>query len=73
MQESLYSKSVKGGSKTYFFDVRQTKNADKYLTITESRIEGEGKRTRNTIAVFPDHMREFTSALQEASKKVNQI
>lgn len=70
MKESLYSKSVKGGSKTYFFDVRQTKTGDKYLTVTESRIAKEGERTRNTIAVFSDHLREFCLALNGASSNI---
>jgi len=70
MKEAIYSTRIKGGSKTYFFDVRQTKNANKYLTITESRIMEEGKRTRNTIAIFPDNLQEFNAALSEASKNV---
>src|SRR5574344_505123 len=36
-KEQLFSKAVKAGKRTYFFDVRETKNEEKYLTITESK------------------------------------
>ena len=50
------SKTVKAGSKTYFFDLKETKEGQPYLTITESRFMGEGKdRERASIVVFPDH------------------
>jgi len=35
--ESVFSKKVRAGKRrTYFFDVRQTKGEDYYLTLTES-------------------------------------
>ena len=42
-QEEIFSKVVRAGRRTYFFDVRATKADDYYLTITESkrRIDGE--------------------------------
>ncbi len=36
-KEQLFSKAVKAGKRTYFFDVRETKNEEKYITITESK------------------------------------
>ncbi len=36
-REDVYSKSVKAGKRTYFFDVKSTKGSDLYLTITESK------------------------------------
>ena len=39
--ESVYSKRIKAGKRrTYFFDVRETRGSDYYLTITESRKRG---------------------------------
>lgn len=35
--EDVYSKPVKAGKRTYFFDVKATKGNDYYLTITESK------------------------------------
>ena len=36
-KDEIYSKTVKAGRRTYFFDVRETKAGDYYLTITESK------------------------------------
>ena len=35
--EEVYSKAVRAGRRTYFFDVKATRNDDYYITITESR------------------------------------
>ncbi len=40
--EELYSDRVKAGKRTYFFDIRSTKNGDYYLTITESKRQAKG-------------------------------
>ncbi len=37
--EEVYSKAVKAGKRTYFFDVKATRNNDYYLTITERKKE----------------------------------
>ena len=36
-RDEILSRSVKAGKRTYFFDVKQTRNNDKYLVITESK------------------------------------
>ena len=35
--EEIFSKSIRSGRRTYFFDVRATRAEDYYLTITESK------------------------------------
>ena len=35
--EEIFSKSIRSGRRTYFFDVRSTRAEDYYLTITESK------------------------------------
>jgi len=48
------------------FDVKETKGGKPYLVITESRFKGEGsERQRSSIVVFPEQVKEFTSALME--------
>ena len=60
------SKIVKAGSKTYFFDLRETKEGQPFLTITETRYKGEGQdRERSSIVVFPDNALDFLEATQE--------
>ena len=36
-QEEIFSKRVRAGKRTYFFDVKATRNNDYYITITESK------------------------------------
>ena len=36
-KDGMFSKAVKAGKRTYFFDVKSTKNDEKYITITESK------------------------------------
>jgi hypothetical protein len=36
-KEEIYSKAVRAGKRTYFFDVKATRRNDYYLTITESK------------------------------------
>lgn len=35
--EELFSKAVRAGKRTYFFDVKATRSGENYLTITESK------------------------------------
>ena len=44
-RDEIFSKSVRAGKRTYFFDVKSTKGKDLYLTITESkkRFNDDGK------------------------------
>ena len=39
-RNEIYSKSVRAGKRTYFFDVKSTRSGDHYLTITESKKKG---------------------------------
>jgi len=65
------SKTVKAGGKTYFFDLKETKEGQPYLIITESRFMGEDKdRERASIVVFPDHAPDFLEATQEMVMKL---
>ena len=71
MIDSDDSKVVKAGSKTYFFDVKQTKEGKPYLVITESRFQGEGKdRERVSIVVFPEYAQAFLETTQEILRKL---
>lgn len=64
MSELSDSITVKAGAKTYFFDIKETREGKNYLQITESRFKGEGEeRERVTITVFPEHAEEFGQAV----------
>ena len=66
--ESVFSKKVRAGKRrTYFFDVRQTKGDDFYLTLTEStrRINGDGYE-RHKIFLYKEDFNRFQAGLNEA-------
>jgi hypothetical protein len=66
MTENDDSIIVKAGSKTYFFDLKQTRDDKPYLLLTESRYKGEGEeRERVSITVFPESAGPFGQAVAE--------
>ena len=66
--ESVFSKKVRAGKRrTYFFDVRQTKGQEYYLTLTEStkRFDREGYE-RHKIFLYKEDFNRFVDGLTEA-------
>ena len=66
-KESVYSTKVRAGKRrTYFFDVRQTKRDDYYITLTEStkRYEGEGY-DRHKIFLYKEDFNRFQKHLSD--------
>ncbi|MCB9033451.1 MAG: DUF3276 family protein [Chitinophagales bacterium] len=63
----VFSKRVKAGKRrTYFFDVRTTKNNDYYITITESKKRfNEESYDRHKVFVYKEDFVKFVNALQE--------
>ena len=65
------SKTLKAGSKTYFFDIKKTKDEKPFLVITESRFKGEGEeRERSTIIVFQDNAEDFARTVSEMITRI---
>ena len=65
--ESVYSTKVRAGKRrTYFFDVRQTKGDDYYITITEStkRFDGNGYE-RHKIFLYKEDFNRFVNSLND--------
>lgn len=63
----FYSKKLKAGSRrTYFFDVRSTKQKDYFLTITESKkkFEGDGYESHK-IYLYKEDFKTFVESLNE--------
>lgn len=65
--ESVYTSKVKAGKRrTYFFDVRQTKGEDYYVTITESTKKHEdGGYERHKIFLYKEDFNRFLSSLTD--------
>ena len=71
MPENPESRIVKAGARTYFFDIKQTKEDKPFLVITESRFKGEGEeRERSSITVFPEQADEFGEAVSEMTARL---
>ncbi len=66
-KEAIFSRSVKGGTRTYFIDVKKTVKGDKYLSICESK-KVDGKWERNSVMFFGEAIPAIFQALREASQ-----
>jgi hypothetical protein len=67
---SLFSTMVRAGRTTYFVDVREAKNGNKYLSIAETRIEGDDKKSRATVRVFGETIDQFRQAVTDAAASI---
>lgn len=68
-REEYFSKKVKAGKRTYFFDVKATRSNDYYLTITESKrkVKDDGfLYEKHKIFLYKEDFAKFVDALQEA-------
>ncbi|AGY53942.1 hypothetical protein BRDCF_p1315 [Bacteroidales bacterium CF] len=67
--DDVYSKPVRAGKRTYFFDVKATKNNDYYLTITESkrRLDRDGRFVydKHKIFLYKEDFEKFSQGLEE--------
>ena len=68
-REDVFSKAIRAGKRTYFFDVKATKNDDYFLTITESKrvFESEGKFNyeKHKIFLYREDFEKFFEGLNE--------
>ena len=67
--QEIFSKIVRAGKRTYFFDVKSTRNDEYYLTITESkkRFEENGKFRfeKHKLFLYKEDFEKFADNLQE--------
>jgi|SRR5690554_3540927 hypothetical protein len=68
-QEEIYSKVLRAGRRTYFFDVRATKAGDYYLTITESKKftneDGSFHYKKHKIYLYKEDFSSFAEIMKE--------
>lgn len=73
----IFSKRVKAGKRTYFFDLKATRSEDFYLTITESKKRFNDDGTfifeKHKIFLYKEDFEKFTEALQESYDKVKEL
>ena len=70
--EEIYSKSVRSGRRTYFFDVRSTRAEDYFLTITESKRDFNEDGTpfykKHKIYLYKEDFKSFKDALSKVTE-----
>lgn len=75
-REEIYSKAVRAGKRTYFFDVKSTRRDEFYLTITESkkRFEQDGNFhfEKHKIFLYKEDFEKFIEGLQEVITFIDQ-
>lgn len=68
-REEVFSRAVKAGKRTYFFDVKTTRNDDHYLTITESKRRynehGRFRYEKHKLFLYKEDFSRFKDALHE--------
>ena len=65
-REEHYSKKIRAGKRTYFFDVKSTRGNDFYITITESKKRPEdGQYVKHKIFLYKEDFNKFMDALNE--------
>ena len=68
-EEEIFSKTMRAGRRTYFFDVRSTKAGDYYLTLTESKKftndDGSFHYKKHKIYLYKEDFSEFSNILNE--------
>ena len=77
-RDEVFSKAVRAGKRTYFFDVKATRAEDYYLTITESkrRFNNETQKfffEKHKLFLYKEDFEKFTEGLDEAINKIKEL
>ena len=76
-RDEIFSKSVRAGKRTYFFDVKSTKGKDLYLTITESkkRFNDDGKFffEKHKLFLYKEDFDKFEEGFREALEAIAKL
>ncbi|MCI4648642.1 DUF3276 family protein [Phaeodactylibacter sp.] len=67
-KQVLFTETVKGEGRTYFFDMKEASNGKPYLCITEASKNKEGEFQRNRTFVFEEDFEKFASAVANTMK-----
>lgn len=72
----VYSKVVRAGKRTYFFDVKATKGNDLYITLTESKkttVDGRESYQKHKIFLYKEDFEKFQDGLTDALSKIDDL
>lgn len=76
-RDDIYSKAVRAGKRTYFFDVKSTRGHDLFITITESkkRPQPDGSVTyeKHKIFLYKEDFNKFLNGLHDAFDEIDRL
>ncbi len=72
----IFTKTIRAGKRTYFFDVKCTRNNEYYLTITESKKkfsnDGNFRYEKHKLFLYPEDFEKFTETFTEVIDFINE-
>lgn len=75
--ESVFTKMIKAGHRTYFIDVKTTRSNDYFLSVTELRKkitqDGNTVNERNKVFVYQEDIDKFTEGLNEVIEYIRSV
>jgi hypothetical protein len=74
--DEVYSKVIKAGKRTYFFDVKSTKGNDLFITVTESKKSTENGTEsfqKHKIFLYKEDFEKFQEGLEDVINKVAEL
>lgn len=73
----IYSKVVRAGKRTYFFDVKATKSNELYVTLTESKKSideyGIEQFQKHKLFLYKEDFEKFKEGLDDVLEKINTL
>jgi hypothetical protein len=76
-RDEIFSKSVRAGKRTYFFDVKSTRGNDLYLTVTESKKKfndnGDFYFEKHKLFLYKEDFEKFKEGFDEALAKIEDL
>jgi len=76
-REELYSVRVRAGKRTYFFDVKETRGKDLYMTITESKRNfdnsGNVSYSKHKLFLYREDFEKFEDGFIDATDKIKEL
>ncbi len=76
-RDEIFSKAVRAGKRTYFFDVKATRNNDYYLTVTESKKrydkDGTFHYEKHKIFLYKEDFEKFSDGLTDAISYIKDV
>ena len=75
-RQEIFSKTIRAGKRTYFFDVKSTRNDEYYLTITESKRKfldnGNFRYEKHKLFLYPEDFEKFANSLEEIIQYIHE-